>query len=263
LPDRLKLTAVVLRTVDYGESDRVVTLFSRERGRLSAFARGARASKRRFGGVLEPFTLVSAELRERSNAGLLTLDSASAERAFGGIRSDLTRIACAGYACELVRELLHDAEPYPDLFSLLVDLLSRLDAAPAHAAAMRAFQLGALRTAGLMPRLDGCTRCGRPVPREGGRSEPSQIVQFDAAQGGIVCSQCAPFASPGSSGLALETLWALLRLQSGGLEAAAAESLSPGANTEARRLLARFIEHHLGRPLVSSKFIDEVAPEIG
>src|SRR5919204_373892 len=92
-----KLTAIVLRTVDYGEADRVVTLLSRERGKVSAFARAARASRRRFGGALEPFTLVHAEAKERRGAELFTLESVAVERAFGGIRGDLARIACASY----------------------------------------------------------------------------------------------------------------------------------------------------------------------
>src|SRR5512147_1565246 len=114
--ERWKLTAVVLRTVDYGESDRVVTLLTRERGKVSAFARGARASRRRFGGALEPFTLLVAEARARSGSDLLGLESVSVERGFGGIRTDLARIACAGYAAELCRELVRDHEPHDELF---------------------------------------------------------------------------------------------------------------------------------------------------
>jgi DNA repair protein RecO (recombination protein O) len=104
----LKLTAVVLGTVDYGESDRVVVLLTRERGKLSAFARGARASRKRFGGALQPFTLLDAEVRERAGSDLLGLDAVDVVQAFGGIRTDLARIACAGYACELARELVRD-----------------------------------------------------------------------------------------------------------------------------------------------------------
>ena len=74
---RAKLTGIVLRLVDTGEADRVVTLLTRERGKVAAYARGARASRRRFGGSLEPFTLVTAEVRERSASELLGLDSVS------------------------------------------------------------------------------------------------------------------------------------------------------------------------------------------
>ncbi len=128
---RAKLTGIVLRAVDTGESDRVVTLLTRERGKVAAYARGARASRRRFGGSLEPFTLVAAEVRERSGSDLLGLDSVSAVAAFGGIRGDLARIACASYAAELSRELVRDHEPHDELFELLAAYLAVLDAAPA------------------------------------------------------------------------------------------------------------------------------------
>ncbi len=143
----LKLRAIVLRTVDYGERDRVVALLSRERGKLSAFARGARTSRRRFGGALEPFHLVSAEVGERPGAELWTLREVTVECAFAGIRADLARIACAGYAIELARELVRDAEPHEELFDLVAGYLARLDAGPARPWDLRGFELGALRPA--------------------------------------------------------------------------------------------------------------------
>jgi DNA repair protein RecO (recombination protein O) len=249
---RLKLTAVVLRAVDYGESDRVVSLLSRERGKVSAFARGARASRRRFGGALEPFTLVAAELRERHGSELLGLDSVSVERAFGGIRGDLARIGCAGYAAELARELVRDHEPHEELFDLVVAYLSALDASPARPSGLRAFELGALRAAGFMPRLDGCARCGAAL----GDAAP----RFDADAGGALCPACAPLAGPGALPLSPGTARALRRLQQGGLAAAEAEPLPARAAQEARDALTRFVEHILGRGLRSRRFLDELAP---
>jgi DNA repair protein RecO (recombination protein O) len=253
--DRLKLTGIVLRAVDYGESDRVVTLLTRERGKISAFARGARASRRRFGGALEPFTLLVAEARERAGSELLGLDSVTVTRAFGAIRADLARIACAGYAVELARELVRDHEPHDDLFDLLERVLAALDAAPARPASLRAFELGALRAAGLMPRLDGCARCGGALG--------SGTLRFDPGQGGALCPSCAPSASPGAPSLSPDAAAALLRLQEGGLEAALAEPLAPPAGREARDALTAFVEHHLGRRLAARRFLDEVGPLLG
>jgi DNA repair protein RecO (recombination protein O) len=256
MPDALKLTGVVLRTVDYGESDRVVTLLTAERGKVAAFARGARASRRRFGGALEPFTLLQAEARERRGADLLSLDSVSVQRGFGAIRGDLARIACAGYACELARELVRDSEPHPALLSLLVDYLARLDGGPARPTALRAYELGALEAAGLRPCLTGCARCGA-APGPGGR------LAFDPAQGGVLCPACERAASPAAPRLAVGTVEALARLQAGGLAAGQEEPLPPGAGTEARLALSSFIEHHLGARLSSRKFLDEVGPVLG
>lgn len=251
MASRIKVEAIVLRVVDYGESDRIVTLLTRERGKVGAFARGARASRRRFPGLLEPFTLLSAELTDR-RGDLLGLESASALRAHGGIRSELARIAVAGYATELAGALVRDAEPHGGLFDLLAAFLGALDAAPARPAALRAYELGALAEAGFMPRLDACARCGAAVPED-------RPVRFDPAQGGILCAACEPAGGGGLPSLAPATVSALLRLQAGGL-AAAAEPLDPPAGREAREALSRFVEHLLGRRLASRKFLDEVGP---
>jgi DNA repair protein RecO (recombination protein O) len=256
VPELLKLTAIVLRAVDYGESDRVVTLLTRERGKVSAFARGARASRRRFGGSLEPFTALTAEVRERGGSDLLGLDAVSVLRAHGGIRADLARIACAGYASELSRELVRDHEPHEQLFALLLEYLGALDAAPALPAALRAFELGALRAAGLAPRLDACAACGAEVL-------PGARARFDPAHGGVLCDACGVAAPAGALVLSAAAREALVALAEGGIPAAAAATLAPPAGREARDALARFIEHHLGRKLPARRFLDEVGPLLG
>lgn len=262
MADALKLRAVVLRTVDHGESDRVVTLLARGHGKLAAFARAARASRKRFGGALEPFTLVSAELSGRGGGDrLLRLDSVSPERAFHAIRGDLARIACAAYAVELARELTRDHEPHDELFDLLVDYLSRLDEAPSRPAMLRAFELAALSATGFQPRLDACARCGAALP--------SGAVTFSAPDGGPLCQRCATQAEPGGPGgrgglaaqgrleLGPAGLVALRRLQAGGLAAGVAP-LEAGAGRECREALERFLTQTIGHRLQARRFLDEV-----
>jgi DNA repair protein RecO (recombination protein O) len=255
--DRLKLEAVVLRTVDYGESDRVVTLFSRERGKLAAFARAARASRRRFGGALEPFTLVTAELTERSGGeGLARLESVNPTSAFPAIRGDLARIGCAAYAVELVRELVRDHEPHPPMFDLLVEYLGRLDAAPARPAGLRILELRVLSEAGFQPRLDACARCGTPVAAEG------RSLVFSPSEGGLRCSTCGLDAAPGAVRLTPGALAALRRWQERGFEAEG-EPVEPSQAREAREALGRFLEHLIGHRLQARRFLDEVAHALG
>lgn len=254
---RHKLTALVLGTVDYGEADRVVSLLTRERGKLSAFARGARASRRRFGGVLEPFTLATVEVRERRGSELPALESAAAVRSHGAIRTDLARIGCAAYACELARELVRDHEPHVDLFDLLQAYLALLEAAPAAPGALRAFELGALRAAGIGPRLDACACCG------GALGTGRERLRFDPAQGGILCPRCSAQAGPVGREMGRGAARALGRLQTGGLEASRVVRLEPGEATEARAALGAFIEHHLGRRLKARRFLDEMGPALG
>ena len=241
-----KLRAVVLRTVDYGERDRVVTLLSRERGKLSAFARGGRSSQRRFGGALEVFNLLSVEMTERGG-DLWVLESAAVDRAFGAVRGDLARIACASYAVELARELVRDAEPHEDLFDRLLAYLERLDAAPAQPWDLRGFELDALRAAGLMPALEGCARCGRPAG--------DGAMRFDPAQGGVLCDACRQLAMPGALEIGAGALAALRRLQRGEPAGAPASTAA-----EARSLLGAYVEYHLGKRLQARRFLDEIGP---
>jgi len=268
----LKLQAVVLRTVDHGESDRVVTLLARGHGKLAAFARAARASRKRFGGALEPFTLLTAELSGRvGGERLLRLESVACERSFPAIRGDLARIACAAYAVELARELTRDHEPHEELFDLLVDFLSRLDGGPARPAMLRAFELLALGATGFQPRLDACARCGAALPQG--------AVAFGPADGGLLCARCAGSAgsagraecgagagqsgpAPGRVLLSEAGLAALRRLQAGGLAAGEA-ALEPGAARESKEVLERFLEHVLGHRLKARRFLDEVGPLLG
>ncbi|HTT71739.1 MAG TPA: DNA repair protein RecO [Anaeromyxobacteraceae bacterium] len=247
----VKLCGVVLRAVDYGESDRIVTLFTAERGKVAFFARGARASRRRFGGTLELFTVVAAEARERRGGDLLGLESVAVVRAFPAIRGDLARIGCAGYACDLARNLVHEGEQAPELLALLEAYLFRLEAAPAEPTGLRAYELKALEAAGLMPRLAECASCGRDPGVGVAR------VRFDPAEGGALCPACSG-GRRATLELSRETLLALARLQREGLEEAARTPLAPSQAREAREALSAFIEYQLGAPLASRRFLDEV-----
>src|SRR5262249_60950580 len=115
--ERWEDEALVLGTLDYGDADRMVTLLTRSRGKLTAFAAGARKSRRRFAGALEPGTVLKARLVER-HGSTVRLDAGEGLNAFPRIREELPRIARALYALELCRGLLREAEPAPERLSL-------------------------------------------------------------------------------------------------------------------------------------------------
>ena len=240
--DRLALKCVVLGTVDCGEADRVVALFSEDRGRLGAFAAHARKSVRRFGGALEPFTLVNAFVVERRGE-LFRLERTEILESFAGIRADLADIARASHACELCREVCREREPHPELFGELVDLLFRLSRRTAAPEDLLVFELRALVYAGLRPALDACAGCG---------ASPAAADRFDPDAGGLVCERCAERV-PGARPISLDASQALLALQHG--------ERTPTASwvrREARSHLERFVAHHLGKPLRSAQFMREL-----
>ena len=234
--------AVVLSTVDYGEADRLVTLLTREHGKLTAFAAGARKSKRRFAGALEPFMRLRVQLVE-TRGSTVRLDGADILAGYYTARSELAFIARALYAVELCRELTRDHEPHPELFALLEGWLQRLDAREAGPTSLLAFELAALAQAGLMPRFDACALCGNP---------PGERPRFDAAHGGAVCDGCAARAHQGVP-VAPELLSGLRALQEG-----QRTPLAAPLRAQARGLLNIFIAHHLGHRLKSVDFMAQV-----
>jgi DNA repair protein RecO (recombination protein O) len=144
--------AIVLRLTDYGEADRIVSLFTLEQGRISGIARGARRSRKRFGGALESFAHL--RLQMHLGAGLPTLQSADILSIFLGVRGDLSKIGSAAYACELVERLTPEEEANPRLFRLLFCYLERLDLAPPSPSDRRFFAVNLLKILGYQPDLE-------------------------------------------------------------------------------------------------------------
>ncbi len=187
------LEAFVLGGVDTGESDRVVTLLTRERGRLGAFVAGARRSKRRFAGVLEPFSRIEARLKE-GRSELLFLESASLLQGNAGLRDELTRLSYASHAAELCRLLTREHEGCAPLFDALSDYLALLQLGAARPEALLRFEWSALAASGHAPHVESCCRCGRAP--DGG---------FSSREGGALCRTCARGA-PGVLAVPAEAL---------------------------------------------------------
>ena len=254
-----RLMAFVLRTHPYGDRDLVVHLLVQGRGRVAAFARGARPGSKRFAGALEAFQRVEVLLHERPGQELWMLREAMVVEAHAGLREDLHRIAHAGYGAELIHDLTRPAEPADRLFALLDDFLGRLCTSRPTSAMLRAFELGALDAAGLAPELSCCSRCG--VHIAAGRAG------FDPDAGGLVCVRCA---HPGSLALTPGARAALVQLQRRGLAGAQAPLSADGSDrpadarafeeaaSEAAHPLCAFIAHHLGRSLRSVRFAAQV-----
>lgn len=176
--------AFTLRSQPFRDSDLIVTLFTQELGKVSALARAARRSQRRFAGALGQLVVAQVELSRSPRAELWTLESASVERQWLELASDVAALAHASYAVELVRELLPAETPEPEAFALVVELWDSLGAG-ASAAGLRYLELQLLSLAGTPPALESCAACGANLAA-------TQACLFDPARGGAMCSTCAP-----------------------------------------------------------------------
>ena len=250
----LTTPALLLRSIDYGESDRIITLLGRTTGCLGAIARGARKSQRRFGGGLGLCTVGDAALRERGGSELLTLERFEATETFPSLGTDVVRMGHAAYVAELLAKLCAPRQPEPAIFDLALEFLVLLEARGAQTLRLRAFELALLEGLGFAPTLDACLSCGRT---DLSTSETID-VRFIAEQGGVVCFGCT---RQGRSMRPVVRL-ALARLASTPLgEADAlvdADAIPADVERGCRGALQEVIAGHLSAPLRSLEFLSKL-----
>ncbi|MGI8730293.1 MAG: DNA repair protein RecO [Solirubrobacteraceae bacterium] len=229
MPGSLKTEAVILRSMRFGEADRVLHLYTPHRGRMSAIAKGVRRTRSRFGGRLEPFFRLHMVLYE-GRGELLTVTSAETLSGHPRLREDGAALDGAARACDAVSRLFATPDPHPGVFALLCNELALLDAHPEQAthANQLSFRLKLMLAAGLAPQLAACASCG----------EADRLSAFSGAAGGVVCGAC------GASGFALgEEAHAFM---TGALAAplADAPAAAEPALRQADRAISETVEHH-------------------
>jgi len=227
----LKTEAIVLRSIRYGEADRILHLYSVRRGRIGAIAKGARRPRSRFGGRLEPFFRLDLLLHE-GRGELLTVTGVSTVDGYPRLRSSGPALNAGARACDAVLRLLDSAEPNPPAYNLLCRYLAMLDDPdPARAASLEtalAFRLKLALAAGFAPELASCARCG----------EAEHLSGFSGAAGGVVCASC----EAGSFALSEAAHRFMVEAIGGPLtEAPPAEEL---ALRQAERAISETLEHH-------------------
>src|SRR3954447_3460834 len=187
MPAPFKTEVIVLRSIRYGEADRILHLYSQDHGRLGAIAKGVRRVKSRLGGRLEPFARVNLILRQ-GRGDLCTVTGADTVHAHPALRERRSSLERATQACDAVLRLLDSTEPNRPAYNLLAHELALLDANPDAAVRSQAlaFRLKLLLAAGFAPELASCASCG----------EREHIGAFSAAAGGVVCPGCEAGSFP-------------------------------------------------------------------
>jgi len=225
--------SIVLKRVAYGDADWIVTFFTRDKGRLSGMAKSARLSQRRFGGALEPGSVVDMRYSVPRPNGLARLAEAQVLVPMNGAMKSLERLGAVARSLALALAFLQEHEPNPEKFDLLRDRLTRLSAEDPTPEDGAAYELRWLALCGYAPEIRSCIRCGKDAAGGEGWS-------FDFSRGGFSCPPCRP--GPESVGLSMAAQRGF-------------ESLAKGGETDevcseaAARVLARYVDHLLGRPL--------------
>ncbi len=177
----------MLRSMRYGEADRILHLYTPRDGRLSAIAKGVRRSRSRFGARLEPFFRIRIVLHE-GRSDLYTVTGADTLAAHAALRDHAATLDAAARACDAVTRLFETSDPHPEVFQLLANELALLTSDPAQARPANglAFRMKLLLAAGIVPQLGSCATCG----------EAEHLQGFSAAAGGVVCGSCEAAAFP-------------------------------------------------------------------
>jgi DNA repair protein RecO (recombination protein O) len=225
----VKTEGVVLRSMRFGEADRILHVYTPHRGRISAIAKGVRRTRSRFGGRLEPFFHLRLLLHE-GRSDMMTVTGAETVQSHPRLREDAAGLDSAARACDAVSRLFEAGDPHPQVFHLLCNELALLEREPAQAtlANQLAFRLKLLVAAGLAPQLGSCASCG----------EREHLVGFSGAAGGVVCDACE------GGGFALD------EESHGFLTGALAQPLaqvptaSRRALRQAERAIGETVEHH-------------------
>jgi DNA repair protein RecO (recombination protein O) len=229
MPGSFKTEAVVLRSIRYGEADRVLHLYSADRGRIGAVAKGVRRVRSRLGGRLEPLARVRLVLHE-GRGELCTITQVDTLEAHASLRDRRGSLERATQACEAVLRLLDTTEPNRPAYNLLCNELALLDSEPDAAGRSHAlaFRLKLLLAAGFAPELGSCATCG----------DAEHFGGFSPSAGGVVCPGCEAGAFP-LGAEAHEFLATALARPLAESPVASAPALG-----QADRAIAETLEHH-------------------
>jgi DNA repair protein RecO (recombination protein O) len=246
-----KTEGIVLRSMDLGEADRVLTLLTPRLGKLRVIAKGIRRPRSRLGGGLEPFSDVHLVLALGRTFDVVT--QIALEDPHLGLRNDLHSTAAAWYLVELADRFCEGSADSHGAFLLLAQGLAALDAAPADVSReviARWFELHLLDAMGFRPELNQCLECGAEIGPEGNG--------FAAVAGGILGPECL-HAALGARPISADALKVMRHLQRSPLSGVLRLRLAPTVQREVERLQHATVSAVLERELRSRDFLDEVA----
>lgn len=240
--------AIVLRTYRLGEADKIVSLFTRQLGRLRAVASGAQRTKSRYGATLEPLSHVRVWVFERENRDLLRLNAAELLESFFDMQKDYHVQLAAQYLAEVSERVLPERDVNERAFRLLLAVLRAMKFSREIDRPLLYFNYWIMRLGGFLPELDRCMACGRTLGKEGGFYGPGSE--------GLLCPGCR--TSEARKSVPAQALALVRSACQGPLDRWIAAEKTPAGSLEARRFLEELIESHVERRLVTRSMLADL-----
>jgi DNA repair protein RecO (recombination protein O) len=241
---------VILRHSDFGEADRLLTIFTREMGKVRALAKGVRKTRSRKAGHVEPFTKSNLQLARGRD--LLILTQAEAIDVYANLRDDLILLGYASYIIELLDRSTYDEEENRPLYDLIARSLTRLDRGDDPNLVTRYYELRLLDYIGFRPQLFTCTQCKKEIQPE------DQF--FSASRGGVLCPSCGR-RDPDTRQVSMQALKYLRHLQRSSYRDATRATISLTVYNEMEILMQYYLMHTLERGLNTPSFLRRVRQE--
>lgn len=250
--------AIVTRSLNYGESDKIVTFFSKDFGKIRGIAKGARRSRKRFQNALGLFSHIRLIFFDREGVGLVRAESGDILDTFPRIRENLTKIYYGNYFLELVNEMAGEREANPEAFHLLLSFLMGLEEGEPEEERLRMFEIRMLSLFGYRPSLRRCDVCKKDWEELRGALH----LFFSSEKGAMVCEGCSKMLNR-LIPLSLGTARLIEQISQIDLSKIHRLKFTPQALTESRELLSKFITYQLGKELKSLKAIKGFASRSG
>ena len=242
--------AVVLSSIDYGESDKIVTFYTLEFGKIKGIAKGAKRSKKRFVNNLEPFSYIKLLFFQKPGRDLVMLEQADIIGRFDSLLTDIDRLAFGSYCLELLNEMTPEGQINQKAFELLLKFLVMLDQGANIRTLVVFFEMRLLSILGYHPHLDMCVVC-KNTPTNNKR------IFFSSARSGILCFNCRGqeksliLASPG----AIKFLMLAAKTD---VDKADRIAMPDWAAEECKKVMDDFLRYQLGKELKSKRFLDKM-----
>ena len=245
-----KSQAIIIRLVEFSESSCVVTMFTRDFGKIGALAKGARRPKSPFESALDLLALCRIVFLHKSSDALDLLTEAKLERRFRAATGSLPHLYAGYYVAELINELTHTGDPHPELFDVANQTIHALDSFDSPLRTISDFEIKALQLLGHFPALRNCSSCGIEIER-------TKRVPFGQLSGGVLCPGCRVGKTKviGISSDVLETMVTLSESSNVDLN----DVISPKVLGELRGLLNNYITHLIGKRPRLHKFMAQMA----
>ena len=239
-----KTLGLVLRVIEFSETSCIVHLYTRDFGKISALAKGARRPKSPFEAALDLLAVCRVVFLRKSSDALDLLTEARLERRFRAATRDLTRLYAGYYVVELLRELTDQGDPQPELFDAAVGTVRALDGVNEPFGAILHFEWTALRLIGHLPALAECVGCGLALDA----FAASGRVSFGMLAGGVLCGECR--AGQRSVVSISGRAWQVLRHFADATDDTWEQIEVPGGvRGELRAVMNQYVSHLVGRPL--------------